>query len=135
MEIAIAAAHRALPTSVSKREGSKGNSNSKPKLKPPKPSFDWIVQIDTDELLHPAGAKNGFGIKSLLASLPPDVDQHVFPNYEACPEGAVFFFSDSSHTPSSRGECRLLRTSLLVSLHLHLRLRFDVRQAARYLTS
>ena len=97
--------------------------------------IDWHVHVDTDELLHPAGAKNGFGIKSLLASLPPDVDQHVFPNYEACPEGAVFFFSDSSHTPSSRGECRLLRTSLLVSLHLHLRLRFDVRPAARYLTS
>jgi hypothetical protein len=93
MEIAIAAAQRARPTSVSKREGSKWNSSSKPKpkLKPPKPSFDWIVQIDTDELLHPAGAKNSFGIKSLLASLPPDVDQHVFPNYEACPEGAGFF--------------------------------------------
>lgn len=47
--------------------------------------IDWHVHIDTDELLHPAGEAS-YSVKSVFASLPPDVDLLVFPNYEACPE-------------------------------------------------
>jgi hypothetical protein len=46
-----------------------------------------------------------------------------------------FSFQTLPIRPSSRDECCLLRTSLLVSLHLHLRLRFDIRPAARRLPS
>lgn len=41
---------------------------------------DWIIHLDTDELLHPAGTSE-YSLRRLLADLPEDVDMVVFPNY------------------------------------------------------
>lgn len=41
---------------------------------------DWIIHLDTDELMHPAGASE-YSLRRLLADLPEDVDMAVFPNH------------------------------------------------------
>lgn len=48
---------------------------------------EWVVHIDTDELLYPAGTSN-FSLPSLFASIPPDVDSLILPNYESAVERA-----------------------------------------------
>jgi hypothetical protein len=42
--------------------------------------MEWIIHLDTDELLHPAGAAE-YSLRRLLADTPSDVDLVVFPNY------------------------------------------------------
>lgn len=42
--------------------------------------MDWIIHLDTDELLHPAGARE-YSLRQLLLDLPSNVDMVVFPNY------------------------------------------------------
>ncbi|KAK8483048.1 hypothetical protein V6N12_044914 [Hibiscus sabdariffa] len=42
--------------------------------------MDWIIHLDTDELIHPAGARE-YSVRQLLADVPEDVDTVVFPNY------------------------------------------------------
>ncbi|CAL9137473.1 unnamed protein product [Musa acuminata var. zebrina] len=44
--------------------------------------MDWIIHLDTDELLHPAGAQE-YSLTSLLSDVPANVDMVVFPNYES----------------------------------------------------
>ena len=51
--------------------------------------IDWIVHIDSDELIYPAGAENNFNVRNLLAEIPDTVGRVVFPNYEAVPEKLV----------------------------------------------
>jgi hypothetical protein len=46
---------------------------------------DWLLHIDTDELLYPAGTRD-YSLKELLRSVPGDVDLLVFPNYESLAE-------------------------------------------------
>jgi hypothetical protein len=46
---------------------------------------DWILHIDTDELMYP-GSGPEYSLQTVLAAYPPDVDTVVFPNYEALPE-------------------------------------------------
>eukprot|EP00252_Welwitschia_mirabilis_P021801 TRINITY_DN5703_c0_g1_i1.p1 TRINITY_DN5703_c0_g1~~TRINITY_DN5703_c0_g1_i1.p1 ORF type:complete len:533 (-),score=84.77 TRINITY_DN5703_c0_g1_i1:375-1973(-) len=48
-------------------------------------NMDWIIHLDTDELLHPAGAKE-YSVRQLLVDVPSDVDMVVFPNYESAIE-------------------------------------------------
>ncbi|CAN4118487.1 unnamed protein product [Withania somnifera] len=43
---------------------------------------EWIIHLDTDELLHPAGSSE-YSLRRLLADLPKDVDMVIFPNYES----------------------------------------------------
>ncbi|CAM6086055.1 unnamed protein product [Calypogeia fissa] len=47
--------------------------------------MDWIIHLDTDELLHPAGAEE-YSLSRLLADVAADVDMVVFPNYESAIE-------------------------------------------------
>ncbi|GMI64771.1 KOBITO, ABA INSENSITIVE 8, ELONGATION DEFECTIVE 1 [Hibiscus trionum] len=47
--------------------------------------MDWIIHLDTDELIHPAGARE-YSVRQLLADVPEDVDTVVFPNYESSVE-------------------------------------------------
>ncbi|KAM7509053.1 hypothetical protein LguiA_019506 [Lonicera macranthoides] len=47
--------------------------------------MDWIIHLDTDELLHPAGARE-YSLRQLLLDVPSDVDMVVFPNYESSVE-------------------------------------------------
>ena len=47
--------------------------------------MDWILHIDTDELVYPGGGPE-YSIQRVLASVPADVDTIVFPNYESLPE-------------------------------------------------
>lgn len=47
--------------------------------------MEWIVHLDTDELLHPAGARE-YSLRQLLLDVPGDVDMVVFPNYESSVE-------------------------------------------------
>ncbi|XP_078153268.1 glycosyltransferase-like KOBITO 1 isoform X1 [Carex rostrata] len=44
--------------------------------------MEWIIHLDTDELLHPSGAAE-YSLRRLLADTPSDVDMVVFPNYES----------------------------------------------------
>ncbi|BBG96473.1 elongation defective 1 protein / ELD1 protein, partial [Prunus dulcis] len=47
--------------------------------------IDWIIHLDTDELLHPAGAKE-YSLRQLLLDVPRNVDMVIFPNYESSVE-------------------------------------------------
>ncbi|KQK08098.2 hypothetical protein BRADI_2g40046v3, partial [Brachypodium distachyon] len=47
--------------------------------------MDWIMHLDTDELLYPGGAAE-YSIRRLLADVPGDVDMVIFPNYESSVE-------------------------------------------------
>lgn len=42
--------------------------------------MDWIIHLDTDELLHPAGTPE-YSLRQLLSDVPENVDMVVFPNY------------------------------------------------------
>ncbi|KAI5080090.1 hypothetical protein GOP47_0005569 [Adiantum capillus-veneris] len=47
--------------------------------------MDWIIHLDTDELLHPAGVGE-YSLRRLLADVDKDVDTVIFPNYESAIE-------------------------------------------------
>ncbi|KAG9132520.1 hypothetical protein Leryth_008442 [Lithospermum erythrorhizon] len=47
--------------------------------------MDWIIHLDTDELLHPAGTKE-YSLRQLLSDVPSNVDIVIFPNYESSVE-------------------------------------------------
>lgn len=42
--------------------------------------MDWILHLDTDELIHPAGARE-YSLRQLLLDVPGNVDMVIFPNY------------------------------------------------------
>lgn len=42
--------------------------------------MDWIIHIDTDELMHPSGSDD-YSLKKVLTNVPNDVDMVIFPNY------------------------------------------------------
>lgn len=42
--------------------------------------MDWILHLDTDELIHPAGARE-YSLRQLLLDVPGSVDMVIFPNY------------------------------------------------------
>ncbi|CAN1822845.1 Glycosyltransferase-like KOBITO 1 [Linum perenne] len=44
--------------------------------------MDWILHLDTDELIHPAGSSE-YSLRRLLLDVPGDVDMVIFPNYES----------------------------------------------------
>ncbi|XP_072969002.1 glycosyltransferase-like KOBITO 1 [Typha angustifolia] len=44
--------------------------------------MDWIIHLDTDELIHPAGAAE-YSLRRLLSDVPSNVDMVIFPNYES----------------------------------------------------
>ncbi|KAF9664638.1 hypothetical protein SADUNF_Sadunf16G0039100 [Salix dunnii] len=46
---------------------------------------DWIIHLDTDELIHPAGARE-YSLRQLLMDVPGNVDMVIFPNYESSVE-------------------------------------------------
>ncbi|MQL89177.1 hypothetical protein Taro_021749 [Colocasia esculenta] len=43
---------------------------------------DWIIHLDTDELIYPAGARE-YSLRQLLKEVPSNVDMVIFPNYES----------------------------------------------------
>jgi len=42
--------------------------------------MDWIIHLDTDELIHPAGVRE-YSLRRLLLDVPDNVDIVIFPNY------------------------------------------------------
>ncbi|XP_021774393.1 glycosyltransferase-like KOBITO 1 [Chenopodium quinoa] len=46
---------------------------------------EWILHLDTDELIHPAGTRE-YSLRQLLLDVPVNVDMVVFPNYESSVE-------------------------------------------------
>ena len=42
--------------------------------------MEWILHLDTDELIHPAGTQE-YSLRKLLLDVPMNVDMVVFPNY------------------------------------------------------
>ncbi|XXG41358.1 hypothetical protein AAC387_Pa01g1835 [Persea americana] len=44
--------------------------------------MDWIIHLDTDELLHPASARE-YSLRQVLLDVPSNVDMVIFPNYES----------------------------------------------------
>ncbi|GJX26573.1 hypothetical protein Tco_0232869 [Tanacetum coccineum] len=56
-----------------------------------KSGMDWILHLDTDELMHPAGAGE-YSLRQILSDVPRDVDMVVFPNYcELTADNGKFF--------------------------------------------
>uniref|UniRef100_A0A2P2KE68 Glycosyltransferase family 92 protein n=1 Tax=Rhizophora mucronata TaxID=61149 RepID=A0A2P2KE68_RHIMU len=47
--------------------------------------MDWIIHLDTDELMHPAGSSE-YSLRQLLLDVPGNVDMVIFPNYESSVE-------------------------------------------------
>ncbi|XP_021975913.1 glycosyltransferase-like At2g41451 [Helianthus annuus] len=47
--------------------------------------MEWIVHLDTDELIYPAGTSE-YSLRQLLTDIPEDIDTVVFPNYESSVE-------------------------------------------------
>ncbi|GMI84928.1 KOBITO, ABA INSENSITIVE 8, ELONGATION DEFECTIVE 1 [Hibiscus trionum] len=47
--------------------------------------MEWILHLDTDELIHPAGARE-YSLRQLLLDVPSNVDMVIFPNYESSVE-------------------------------------------------
>lgn len=47
--------------------------------------MDWIIHLDTDELLHPAGAAE-YSLTRLLKDVEKEIDVVIFPNYESAIE-------------------------------------------------
>ncbi|KAJ8491836.1 hypothetical protein OPV22_013557 [Ensete ventricosum] len=47
--------------------------------------MDWIIHLDTDELIHPAGAEE-YSLTRLLSNVPANADIVIFPNYESSVE-------------------------------------------------
>ncbi|MFS7895223.1 putative Glycosyltransferase family 92 [Helianthus anomalus] len=47
--------------------------------------MDWILHLDTDELIYPAGTRE-YSLRKLLSDVPKYVDMVVFPNYESSVE-------------------------------------------------
>lgn len=47
--------------------------------------IDWLLHIDTDELIYPGGSHE-YAIQEVLSKVPVEVDLLVFPNYESLPE-------------------------------------------------
>ena len=50
-----------------------------------KDNVDWLLHIDTDELMYPGG-NAGFSLQKVLSTYADEVDTVVFPNYESLPE-------------------------------------------------
>ncbi|CAD6255509.1 unnamed protein product [Miscanthus lutarioriparius] len=48
----------------------------------PDTGMDWIIHLITDELIHPAGARE-YSLRRLLLDVPDNVDMVIFPNYES----------------------------------------------------
>lgn len=47
--------------------------------------IEWVIHMDTDELMYPGGASH-YSLQAVLAAIPQRVDNVIFPNYEALPE-------------------------------------------------
>ncbi|KAK1366063.1 Glycosyltransferase-like KOBITO 1 [Heracleum sosnowskyi] len=50
-----------------------------------KGGMDWIIHLDTDELVHPAGTHE-YSLRELFSNVPENIDMVVFPNYESSVE-------------------------------------------------
>eukprot|EP00884_Botryococcus_braunii_P019389 jgi/Botrbrau1/6133/Bobra.331_2s0028.1 len=50
-----------------------------------KDNIDWILHVDTDELMYPGGSPE-YSLQRVLSVFSPDTDTVVFPNYESLPE-------------------------------------------------
>ncbi|XP_010241373.1 PREDICTED: glycosyltransferase-like At2g41451 [Nelumbo nucifera] len=47
--------------------------------------MDWVIHLDTDELIHPASSRE-YSLRQLLLDVPGNVDMVIFPNYESSVE-------------------------------------------------
>ncbi|AEE79626.1 glycosyltransferase-like protein [Arabidopsis thaliana] len=47
--------------------------------------MEWIIHLDTDELIHPSGTHE-YSLRKLLGNISADVDVVIFPNYESSVE-------------------------------------------------
>ena len=54
--------------------------------------MDWIMHLDTDELLYPGGAAE-YSIRRLLADVADDVDMVIFPNYVSRRKPSALLYS------------------------------------------
>ncbi|KAL6530514.1 hypothetical protein OROMI_028403 [Orobanche minor] len=47
--------------------------------------MEWIIHLDTDELMYPSRSRE-YSVREILLDVPKDVDMVVFPNYESAVE-------------------------------------------------
>lgn len=43
--------------------------------------MEWIIHLDTDELIYPSGTSYEYSLRKLLGNISADVDAVIFPNY------------------------------------------------------
>ncbi|KAH0912282.1 hypothetical protein HID58_035603, partial [Brassica napus] len=48
--------------------------------------MEWIIHLDTDELIYPSGTSYEYSLRKLLGNISADVDAVIFPNYESSVE-------------------------------------------------
>lgn len=53
--------------------------------------MEWIIHLDTDELIHPSGTDE-YSLRKLLGNVSADVDAVVFPNYVSLTGDRIFIF-------------------------------------------
>ena len=84
--------------------------------------MDWILHIDTDELMYPGGGPE-YSIQRVLAAVPADVDTLVFPNYESLPE------RDDVQDPftEARASAQALHDGVLVTAWAGMHTQYNVR--------
>ena len=58
--------------------------------------MDWIIHLDTDELIHPAGARE-YSLRRLLLDVPDNVDMVIFPNYVSHRSNIIFVVVECSN--------------------------------------
>lgn len=75
--------------------------------------MDWILHLDTDELIHPAGARE-YSLRQLLLDVPGNVDMVIFPNYVSSLFFCAFPYSRNKHNFT----CVLCCANMLVTISL-----------------
>jgi hypothetical protein len=53
--------------------------------------MEWIIHLDTDELIHPSGTHE-YSLRKLLGNISADVDVVIFPNYVSLTVVWISFF-------------------------------------------
>lgn len=53
--------------------------------------MEWIIHLDTDELIHPSGTHE-YSLRKLLGNISANVDAVVFPNYVSLTGDRIFIF-------------------------------------------
>lgn len=60
--------------------------------------MEWIIHLDTDELIYPSGTSYEYSLRKLLGNISADVDAVIFPNYVSLTEWRIFHLYTESNS-------------------------------------